>query len=427
MNESLVIVGTQFGDEGKGKMTDFYAADADVIVRSQGGDNAGHTIVFDGDKYALHLIPSGIFRKGKINVLANGMVINPKTLIDELGLIKKAGIDDPSLWISDRAHVIMPYHIVMDGLSERIRSGKPIGTTKKGIGPTYRDKVDRIGIRMGDLLDKVRLNEKIGMALNYHNRILEAFGDTQFSASELSERYFAYGQTLKPYIADTGKLLDERMKLGEKILFEGAQGTMLCIEHGTYPYVTSSSPTAASVPLAAGVSPQSIGSVLGITKAYSTRVGEGVFPTEFDDDVAGAIREKGHEYGTTTKRPRRIGWLDTVILNHARRINGLTYLAVTLLDVLSGLDEVKICTHYRHDGRTIDHVPSNIECFNACEPVYETWPGWEEDISSCTSYEGLPDNCRIYLNRIEQLTDLKIALFSVGPDREQTVVLKNIF
>lgn len=427
MNTSLVIVGTQFGDEGKGKMTDYYASEADVIVRSQGGDNAGHTIVFGGKTHALHLIPSGIFRAGKTNVLANGMVINPKTLIDELAMVAEAGITDPNLFVSDRAHVIMPYHRILDAVSERLRSDRPIGTTKKGIGPAYRDKVARIGIRMGDLSDRGRLSEAIAMALNHHNPVLEAFGEEPFSVTELTDRFHAYGKRLSSHVTDTSKLLDERWRTGEKILYEGAQGTMLCIEHGTYPYVTSSSPTAAAVPLSAGVSPRSIGHVLGITKAYSTRVGEGVFPTEFDDGIAEGIRERGHEYGTTTNRPRRIGWLDAVILNHARRINGLDYLAVTLLDVLSGMDEVKICTHYRHDGRTVDHIPSDMGVFEACEPIYETWPGWDEDISACTSYEALPENCKAYLNRIEQLTNLKIALFSVGPDREQTVVLKNIF
>ncbi|MDD3122190.1 MAG: adenylosuccinate synthase [Candidatus Izemoplasmatales bacterium] len=427
MDHTIVVVGTQWGDEGKGKITDFLARKADVVVRSQGGNNAGHTIQIDKQKFALHLIPSGIFNPNIKNVMANGMVIYPKALFEEISILESRGITNYQLYISDRAQVVMPYHLELDDLMESLKGDQAVGTTKKGIGPAYTDKASRFGIRIGDLLYKESLLESIKMALNYINPVLKTFNRETFNADLIADEYFEYGLKLKSYITDTSLLLQDALDYHQKILFEGAQGTMLCIEHGTYPFVTSSSPTAASVPLASGIAPQAISEVIGITKAYTTRVGGGAFPTEFEDEISALIREVGHEYGTTTGRPRRIGWLDTVILRHARRINGITGLSIMLLDVLSGLKQIKICISYELDGRIIHNVPGNYRDFLRCKPIYSTYPGWSEDISNVTSFEELPKNCQNYLFAIEEFTGVKVTIFSVGPDRKQTVSLKRYF
>lgn len=427
MDQTIVIVGTQWGDEGKGKITDYLAMKADMVVRSQGGNNAGHTIRFNQQKFALHLVPSGIFNPNIKNVMANGMVINPKALIEELNSLKEQGVTNFQLYISDRAHLVMPYHIEFDDLLETIKGDQAVGTTKKGIGPTYTDKVSRFGIRIGDLLKPEILKERIELSLRYVNPIMKAFGREEFICDKIVEEYLNYAKIIKQYISDTSLLIQDALEYHQKILFEGAQGTMLCIDHGTYPYVTSSSPTAASVPLSCGIAPQSINEVIGITKAYTTRVGEGAFPTEFENDISKKIREIGHEYGTTTGRPRRIGWLDSVILRHAKRINGITGLSIMLLDVLSGLDEVKICTSYELNGKIIHHVPGNYDDFMACKPIYQTYPGWSEDITNVESFDELPVNCQNYLHGIEDFTDIKVTIFSVGPDRKQTVTLKKYF
>jgi adenylosuccinate synthase len=427
LDHTIVVVGTQWGDEGKGKITDFLARKADVVVRSQGGNNAGHTIQIDKQKFALHLIPSGVFNPNIKNVMANGMVIYPKALFEEISILESRGITNYQLYISDRAQVVMPYHLELDDLMESLKGDQAVGTTKKGIGPAYTDKASRFGIRIGDLLYKESLLESIKMALNYVNPVLKTFNREPFDAELIAEEYYQYGLKLKPYITDTSLLLQDALDYHQKILFEGAQGTMLCIEHGTYPFVTSSSPTAASVPLASGIAPQAINEVIGITKAYTTRVGGGAFPTEFEDETSAFIREIGHEYGTTTGRPRRIGWLDTVILRHARRINGITGLSIMLLDVLSGLKQIKICISYELDGRIIHNVPGNYHDFLRCKPIYSTYPGWSEDISNVTSFEELPKNCQNYLFAIEEFTGVKVTIFSVGPDRKQTVSLKRYF
>lgn len=427
MDKTIVIVGTQWGDEGKGKITDYLANKANMVVRSQGGNNAGHTIRFNNQKFALHLIPSGVFNPQIKNIMANGMVINPKALIEEINILKNQGITDFQLYISDRAQLVMPYHPEFDALLEELKGDQAVGTTKKGIGPAYTDKVSRFGIRVGDLLKPESLLKNIELSLRYVNPILKTFGKDEFKAEELQKEYLGYAESIKPFITDTSLLIQDALDYHQKILFEGAQGTMLCIEHGTYPYVTSSSPTAASVPLSCGIAPQSINEVIGITKAYTTRVGEGAFPTEFEDEIAKQIREIGHEYGTTTGRPRRIGWLDSVILRHARRINGITGLSIMLLDVLSGLEEVKICTSYNLNGEIIHHVPGNYEDFINCKPIYITLPGWKEDISNLESYEELPRNCQKYLQTIEELTGTKVTIISVGPDRNQTITLKHYF
>lgn len=423
----LVVVGTQWGDEGKGKITDFLAQKADVVVRYQGGNNAGHTINFDGKKFALQSTPSGIFNPHIKNVMANGMVINPKALLDELARLADQGVVDFQLAISDRATVVMPYHLALDGAYEMLKGGRKIGTTKKGIGPAYADKSSRIGIRMGDLLHADYFAERLKDALNIKNLELKMLGLEEFSFEPLYKEYLEIGQKLKKYICDTSVLLNEEIEENSKILFEGAQGVMLCLDHGTYPYVTSSSPTASSVPLNCGIAPRYIDNVLGICKAYTTRVGEGPFPTELHNELADYIRERGHEYGTVTKRPRRVGYLDTVVINHARLVSGVNYLSLMLFDVLSGVETLKICTGYKLDGKIIKHMPASLPDFERCEPVYLEMPGFSEDISNVKSFDELPQNAKNYLLKIEELTKTKVAIFSVGPDRTQTIVLHDIF
>ncbi|XMB86446.1 adenylosuccinate synthase [Mycoplasmatota bacterium WC44] len=423
---SVVVVGTQWGDEGKGKITDYLAQEADVVVRYQGGNNAGHTIVFNNQKFALHLLPSGSLSPNKLNIMANGMVINPKALIKEMNGLKERGITDINLKISNRAHIVFPYHEELDGAFEKNAGKGKIGTTKKGIGPTYTDKAFRSGIRMGDLLDPTYFKERLDYALGIKNGVLNMLGLEQLDLEELYNEYMGYAEVLKDSITDTSVILNEELEKGSKVLFEGAQGVMLCTDHGTYPFVTSSSPTAASVPLNTGIAPKYVDNVLGIIKAYTTRVGEGAFPTEFDDEVAHHIRETGNEYGTTTKRPRRIGWLDLVVLNHAKRVSGISGLSVMLLDVLSGVEKLKICTSYNYKGETISVMPSIINHLEDCIPNYIELPGWQEDITGVTSFDELPINAQNYLLKIEDLTGIKVKMFSVGPDRKQTIELEKI-
>jgi adenylosuccinate synthase len=419
----LVVVGVQWGDEGKGKMTDYLAQESDVVVRYQGGNNAGHTITFNGQKYALQSIPSGIFNPKIKNVLANGMVINPKAALAELEKLNSMGIADYQLFVSDRASVVMPYHIALDGAYENAKGGKLIGTTKKGIGPAYSDKYSRIGIRMGDLLDKDYFAERLADALAVKNLELKMLGLETMEFEPLFEEYLAYGEKFRPYICDTSILLHNEIKKDSKILFEGAQGVMLCIEYGTYPFVTSSSPSALSVPLGTGIAPKYIDHALGICKAYNTRVGSGPFPTELDGDLAHYLRERGHEYGTVTGRPRRVGYLDTVALRHACRISSIDSLSVMLFDVLSGIKSLKICTNYELDGKIIDYIPSTLSAYNRCKPIYIDMPTWNEEITEVRKYGDLPQNAKLYLAKIEELTETKISHISVGPDRTQTIEL----
>lgn len=426
MNNTLVVVGIQWGDEGKGKMTDYLAQSADVVVRYQGGNNAGHTITFAGNKYALQSIPSGIFNPRIKNVMANGMVINPKAAIAELKGLNERGITDYQLYISNRAAVIMPYHIALDGAYEALKGGQQIGTTKKGIGPSYADKYSRVGIRMGDLLEPEYFAERLRDALLQKNMELKMLGIEEMDFDSLYNEYIEYGKYLKPYICDTSVLLNREIEEGRKVLFEGAQGVMLCIENGTYPFVTSSSPTAAGVPLGAGVAPRYIDRALGICKAYTTRVGAGPFPTELDGEIADYIRERGHEYGTVTGRPRRVGYLDAVSLRHACRVSGINYLSIMLFDVLSGLDTLKICTGYRLNGEVVDYVPSTIASLEKCEPVYIDMPGWKEDITEIRDYDALPDAAKAYIDKIEELTNTEVAVVSVGPDRTQTIMRREL-
>jgi len=425
---SVVVVGTQWGDEGKGKITDFLAKEADAVVRFQGGNNAGHTIVFDNKKFALHLIPSGIFRKDTVNVLANGMVINPKALVEELKMLEDGGVKEFNLAISDRAHIVLPHHIQLDGLFEDLKEdSKKVGTTNKGIGPAYNDKSSRIGIRVCDFIDLEVFKDKLQDNLNYYNKLFKLFGKPIIELKEVYNEYKEYSKQIQKYVKDTGLLLNKMLEDNKKVLFEGAQGALLCLDHGTYPFVTSSSPTAASVPLNTGISPKYINKILGVTKAYSTRVGSGHFVTEFEDDVAKVIRDVGHEYGTTTGRPRRIGWIDTVVLRHTRRISGITGLSVMLLDVLTGIETLKICVAYKLDGEIIDYIPANMNDFIRCEPMYIEVEGWKEDITKTTCFSDLPLNAQLYLNKICELSNIELSMFSVGPDRKQTVVMKDMF
>ena len=421
---SVVIVGSQWGDEGKGKMTDYLSQEADVVVRSQGGNNAGHSIVFEGKKFALRLVPSGIFGAKKLSVIGNGVVVNPKALLEEIHYLEDNGVDVSGLRISNRAHVTMPYHILLDKCEEKAKGDQKVGTTQKGIGPTYMDKVARIGIRMCDLLEKDTFEKKLRENLDLKNALFtKIYGVEPLKFDDIFDEYYQYGQELKKYVTDTSLLINDEMDADKKVLFEGAQGTMLDIDDGTYPYVTSSNPAAGGASTGAGVGPNRIDRVVGICKVYTTRVGEGPFPTELTDEIGDHIRETGHEYGVVTGRPRRVGWLDAVALRHAHRVDGLNYLSLNLLDVLSGLKTIKIARAYELDGKEINYYPASLEELDCCKPVYDELPGWDEDITNITKFDDLPENAKNYLKRIEELTDTPLATVSVGPDREQTMIL----
>ncbi|PTI83474.1 adenylosuccinate synthase [Staphylococcus xylosus] len=425
---SIVVVGTQWGDEGKGKITDFLAEQADVIARFSGGNNAGHTIKFGGETYKLHLVPSGIFYKEKLAVIGNGVVVDPVALLKELDALNERGISTDNLRISNRAQVILPYHIKQDEYEEERRGDNKIGTTKKGIGPAYVDKAQRIGIRVADLLDKETFERLLKDNIEYKGAYFEGmFGKPCPSFDEIFEAYYAAGQRLAPFVTDTAKVLDDAFVAEEKVLFEGAQGVMLDIDHGTYPFVTSSNPVAGNVTVGGGVGPTFVSKVIGVCKAYTSRVGDGPFPTELFDDDGHHIREVGREYGTTTGRPRRVGWFDSVVLRHSRRASGITDLSINSIDVLTGLKEVKICTAYELDGKEITEYPANLKDLQRCKPIFETLPGWTEDVTDCRSLDELPDNARRYLERISELSDVKISIFSVGPDRNQTNLLSSLW
>ncbi|MGX9136553.1 adenylosuccinate synthase [Rummeliibacillus sp. JY-2-4R] len=425
---SVVVVGTQWGDEGKGKITDFLSKKADAIARYSGGDNAGHTIQFEGETYKLHLIPSGIFYKDKASVMGNGMVINPESLVKELKGLQDRGVDTSNLRISNRAHVILPYHIYQDKVDEESRGDAKIGTTCKGIGPCYTDKVQRIGIRIADLLDKDVFEEKLRNNLEIKNRLFTKFYEVEpLKFEDIFEAFYGYGQEIAQYVTDTSKVLNDVLDQEGKVLFEGAQGILLDVDHGTYPYVTSSNPVAGGVATGAGVGPSKVSRVIGVSKAYTSRVGDGPFPTELFDEVGHQIREVGREYGTTTGRPRRVGWFDSVVVRHSRRVSGITDLALNSIDVLTGLETVKICTAYDYNGETITEYPANLHIIEGCKPIYEELPGWTEDITGCKTLEELPENARNYVKRVSELTGIRIATFSVGPDREQTNVLVDVW
>lgn len=417
---TVVVVGAQWGDEGKGKVTDFLAERADVVARYQGGDNAGHTISIGGRQYKLHLIPSGIFYPDKICVVGNGMVINPKSLIREIDYLHANGFSTDNLRVSDRAHLIMPYHLLLDGLEEDRKGANRIGTTRKGIGPAYMDKAARSGIRIADLMDAAVFEKRLRDLVAEKNALLKLYGAEGLDADSILEEYLAYAERIRPYVTDTSVVLNDAIDAGKKVLFEGAQGVMLDIDHGTYPYVTSSNPSAGGVCIGSGVGPTKIREVIGVVKAYTTRVGDGPFPTEQNNAIGDRIRERGNEYGTTTGRPRRVGWFDSVVVRHARRVSGITGLALNSLDVLTGLDPVKICVGYRYRGDMIGHYPANLGVLAECEAVYEEIPGWHEDISGVRRLEELPKSARLFVERVEALTGVPVVLFSVGRNREQT-------
>ena len=423
MSEILVVIGSQWGDEGKGKITDYFACKADMVVRYQGGNNAGHTVVFDGHKYSLQSIPSGIFNPKTVNVMANGMVVNPVSVLAELEKLHAQGITDYQLYISDRAAVVMPYHAALDGAYEALKGGAQIGTTKKGIGPAYADKYSRIGIRMGDLLDKEYFAERLAAAVEIKNMELKMLGLETFEFEALYNQYMEIAEKIGPMICDTSALINEALESDKKVLFEGAQGMMLCIDHGTYPYVTSSTPSSASVPVGAGVSPKWIDNVLGVAKAYCTRVGEGPFPTELFDSRAEEIRERGHEYGTVTGRPRRVGWFDAVVARYTAKLAGIDNWALMLFDVLSGLDKVCICTGYECDGKIINNPPATISQLARCKPVLIELEGWKEDISEVKEFDQLPEAAKAYVRKVEEVTGVKVGIISVGADRSKTIII----
>ena len=423
MSERLVVIGSQWGDEGKGKITDYFACKADMVVRYQGGNNAGHTVVFDGHKYSLQSIPSGIFNPKTVNVMANGMVINPVSVLAELDKLHAQGITDYQLYISDRAAVVMPYHSALDGAYEALKGGAQIGTTKKGIGPAYADKYSRVGIRMGDLLDKEYFAERLAAAVEIKNMELRMLGLETFEFEALYNEYMAIAEKIGHMICDTSALINEALESDKKVLFEGAQGMMLCIDHGTYPYVTSSTPSSESVPVGAGISPKWIDNVLGVAKAYCTRVGEGPFPTELFDNRAEEIRERGHEYGTVTGRPRRVGWFDAVVARYTAKLAGIDNWALMLFDVLSGLDKVCICTGYECDGKIINNPPATISQLAKCKPVLIELEGWKEDISDVKSFDELPEAAKAYVRKVEEVTGVKVGIISVGADRSKTIII----
>ncbi len=425
---ALVVVGAQWGDEGKGKVIDFLSQQADVVVRHQGGNNAGHTVVVNDQEFKLHLVPSGILYPNTWCVIANGVVIDPKVLLDELAYLQDRGVDIGRLRISSKAHVVMPYHARLDALNEERRGQQKIGTTLRGIGPAYMDKAARVGLRIGDLLHPEEFRDRLGDVLEEKNHVLtRAYGAQPFSFDQLYRTFVDYGSSLRPYVADTSLLINQAIDRGDKVLFEGAQGTMLDIDHGTYPFVTSSHPSSGGAAIGAGVGPTKIDRVVGVAKAYATRVGDGPFPTELQDALGEEIRERGHEYGTTTGRPRRVGWLDAVVLRYAVRINGLSGLALTRLDVLDGLDTLKIATAYRYQGHTLKEFPDTAWEFRDVEPLYETLAGWDSSIGSTRRREELPRQAQQYIERIESVVGVPVVLVSVGRERSHTIPLDDLF
>lgn len=422
----VAVVGSQWGDEGKGKMTDYLSQSADMTVRSNGGNNAGHTIAFGGKTFKMRLIPSGIFEAKKETVIGNGVVINPEVLLDEIKYLEDNGINTDKLAISNRAHIVMPYDILQDVYQEEAKGANKVGTTKNGIGPTYMDKASRIGIRMCDLLEKDTFEEKLRFNLDEKNALfVNVYGKEALKFEDIFEKYWKFGQELKKYVTDTSVIVNDAIDNDDKVLFEGAQGVMLDIDQGTYPFVTSSSTVTGGIATGIGIGPSKVDTVIGICKAYTTRVGAGPFPTELLDETGNYIRETGHEYGTVTGRPRRVGWFDSVALRHSKRVAGIDALSLNLLDVFSGLKTVKIAVAYELDGQKIDYYPASLKELERCKPIYEELPGWDEDITKVTKLEDLPENARHFLSRVSELVGVPLVTVSVGPDREQTIVLKN--
>ena len=426
---AFIVLGAQWGDEGKGKMTDYLAEEANVVVRFQGGNNAGHTVMVGDKEYKLHLIPSGILYDDKLNVIGNGVVVDPKALFEEIDYLEGVGVKvtPEKLIVSDRAQLIMPYHKILDQLKEKARGKNDIGTTGKGIGPCYTDKFERCGIRVCDLMHEdvfaEKLRENVKMKNAYITKIL---GGEALNFDEILEEYLEIAKKLRPFVQDTSVRVYNEIKADKTVLFEGAQGMLLDIDYGTYPYVTSSNTTAGGVSSGAGIGPNMITNSVGITKAYTTRVGKGPFPTELLDETGEWIREKGHEYGVTTGRSRRCGWLDLVIVKTAARVSGLTSLAVTKIDTLAGLEKIKVCVGYKFNDAVIDYFPASLEDLAKCEPIYEEFDGWDDSVADVRSYDELPDNVKKYLARISEFTDTKISIVGVGPKRDQTMRIDSI-
>ena len=427
---NVAVIGAQWGDEGKGKIVDLLAQQSDVVVRFQGGNNAGHTLVVNGQKTILHVIPSGALHRDKVCVIGNGVVLDAEVLLHELQELRQQGHlqNDSQLRISEQAHLIMPYHKAIDQARERMRGAGKIGTTGRGIGPTYEDKAARVGIRVIDLLEEDTFREKLEHNIAEKNVYLRAILKEQaLDFEEIHRTYSGYREKLAPYVTDTGVLLDEMFRDGKNVLFEGAQGTLLDLDHGTYPFVTSSNTVIGGVCSGAGIGPRHIHEVIGISKAYTTRVGSGPFPTELTGPAGEKLRQDGDEYGATTGRPRRCGWFDAVAVRHAVRLNGLTGIALTKLDVLTGLPKIRVCTAYQAGARLLRHFPASLKVMESLEPVWEEFEGWQEPVSGARNVADLPANARRYMQRLEELVETEIVIASIGPDRDQTILIKNPF
>jgi len=424
---AIAVIGAQWGDEGKGKVVDLLAEKVRVVVRFSGGDNAGHTVINPYGEFGLRLVPSGIFYPEVMCIIGNGVVINPAVLIEEMEMLDQHGVATSSLFISDRAHLIMPYHILLDGLEDESRGNKAIGTTRRGIGPAFADKVARFGIRAGDLLDKEAFLERLRLVLDHKNAILtKVYGVEPLSLDEVYQQYCRYGERLAPHIKDTIVMVAETLDREELVLLEGAQGTLLDPDFGTYPYTTSSSPLAGEGCLGSGIGPARVSRILGVFKAYCSRVGAGPMPTELNDETGDLIRERGHEYGTVTGRPRRCGWFDAVAARFSSRVNSFTGAAITRLDIFDTFPLLKICVGYKLDGETINHFPSSVDTLDKCEPVYEELPGWQVPTTDIREYEQLPPQARQYIARLEELISCPADIICVGPERGQTIMRRDI-
>ncbi|MBI3776394.1 MAG: adenylosuccinate synthase [Gammaproteobacteria bacterium] len=429
MGKNVIIIGTQWGDEGKGKIVDLLTEHARVVVRFQGGHNAGHTLVIGGKKTVLHLIPSGILRANSLCLIGNGIVLSPKALLDEMDTLESNGVPvRERLRISEAAPLVLPYHQVLDQARERAKGNNAIGTTGRGIGPAYEDKVSRRAVRLGDIFHRERFAAKLGEVLDYHNFMLQHYYKAEpVSFQQVLDETLAMGERIKPMVADIPELIYQQQRAGESVLFEGAQGTLLDIDHGTYPFVTSSNTVAGGAAAGSGVGPTCFDYVLGITKAYTTRVGSGPFPTELFDDTGQYLAKKGHEFGSTTGRPRRCGWFDAVMLRRSNQLNGVSGLCITKLDVLDGIDTISVCVGYRRNGVVSVTPPVGADGYTGCEPVYVDMPGWKENTVGVRKYNELPANARAYLKRIEEITETPIDIVSTGPDRDDTIVLRHPF
>jgi adenylosuccinate synthase len=427
-NNVAAVVGSQWGDEGKGKIIDYLAGKADMVVRAQGGSNAGHTVVIEGKKYALHLIPSGVLNAGTVNIIGNGVVFDPESFFAEIEMLKDGGVDTSRIYVSDRAHVVFPYHKRLDALAEEARGAESLGTTLRGIGPCYMDKVERSGLRVCDLIDKESFREKLTRRIEAKNDIIvKLYGAESLDKEPILAAYEAYAERLEPYVRDTAVMVYDAVAVGKNVLFEGAQGSMLDLDFGTYPFVTSSHPISGGFTVGAGIGAGVTGEIIGITKAYTTRVGAGPMVTELTDATGDMIREKGREYGTTTGRPRRCGWFDGVVVRHSSRVNGTTGLALMLLDVLDDFDEINLCFAYERNGDTIEHFPAGLKALDECKPLYKTVKGWKTSLTDCRTWESLPAEAKDYIAAIEELVGVPVKIISVGPGREQTITRGEIF